>query len=56
MLAALRTPTPERVFQIKRAFQLGASVEAVAERSRIDPWFLHQLLELLQAERTWQAG
>jgi carbamoyl-phosphate synthase large subunit len=56
VLAALRTPTPERVFQIKRAFQLGASVEAVAERSRIDPWFLHQLLELLQAERVWQAG
>ena len=34
LLAALRTPTPERVFQIKRALQLGASVEAIAERSR----------------------
>ena len=33
VLAALRTPTPERVFQIKRALQLGASVEAVAERT-----------------------
>src|SRR5213078_278004 len=40
VLAALRTPTPERIFQVKRALQLGASVEAVAERSRIDPWFL----------------
>ena len=55
-LAALRTPTPERIFQIKRAFQLGASVEAVAERSRIDPWFLHQMRELLEAERDWKAG
>jgi carbamoyl-phosphate synthase large subunit len=54
-LAALRTPTPERVFQIKRAFQLGASVEAVAERSRIDPWFLHQMAELLEAEEEWKA-
>jgi carbamoyl-phosphate synthase large subunit len=54
-LAALRTPTPERVFQIKRAFQLGASVEAVAERSRIDPWFLHQMAELLEAEAEWTA-
>jgi carbamoyl-phosphate synthase large subunit len=53
VLAALRTPTPERIFQIKRAFQLGASVEAVAERTRIDPWFLHQLAELLEAEREW---
>ena len=50
-LAALRTPTPERIFQIKRALQLGAIVEAVAERSRIDPWFLHQMAELLEAER-----
>jgi carbamoyl-phosphate synthase large subunit len=56
VLAALRTPTPERVFQIKRAFQLGASVEAVAERTRIDPWFLHQMAELLEAEGEWQAG
>jgi carbamoyl-phosphate synthase large subunit len=55
-LAALRTPTPERVFQIKRALQLGASVEAIAERSRIDPWFLHQMAELVAAEAEWQAG
>ena len=56
VLAALRTPTPERVFQIKRAFQLGASVGAVAERTHIDPWFLHQLAELLEAETAWTAG
>jgi carbamoyl-phosphate synthase large subunit len=53
-LAALRTPTPERVFQIKRALRLGASVDAVAERTRIDRWFLHQLAELLEAEERWR--
>ncbi len=53
VLAALRTPTPERIYQVKRALQLGGSVEAVAERTRIDPWFLHQLAELLEAEREW---
>jgi carbamoyl-phosphate synthase large subunit len=56
VLAALRTPTPERIFQVKRALLLGASVEAVAERSRIDPWFLHQLAELVEAERQWSRG
>ena len=56
VLAALRTPTPERVFQIKRALQLGASVDQIAERSRIDPWFLHQMAELVEAEAEWQAG
>jgi carbamoyl-phosphate synthase large subunit len=55
-LTALRTPTPERVFQIKRALLLGASVETIAERTRIDPWFLHQLADLLQAEREWAAA
>jgi carbamoyl-phosphate synthase large subunit len=48
---ALRTPTPERVFQIKRALMAGLTVEAIAEASGIDPWFLFQLEELLAAER-----
>ncbi len=53
VLTALRTPTPERVFQIKRALLLGASIANIAERSGIDPWFLHQLSELVDAERQW---
>jgi carbamoyl-phosphate synthase large subunit len=53
VLTALRTPTPERVYQIKRALLLGASVASIAERSGIDPWFLHQLSELVEAERLW---
>ncbi len=52
-LVAVRTPTPERIFQIKRALRLGASVDAVAERSGIDPWFLHQMRELVEAEEEW---
>ncbi|HXE58106.1 MAG TPA: carbamoyl-phosphate synthase large subunit [Gemmatimonadales bacterium] len=54
--AALRTPTPERVFQIKRALQLGMTVEEIAERSGIDPWFIGQMAELLEAEREWAAA
>jgi carbamoyl-phosphate synthase large subunit len=56
VLAAVRTPTPERVFQIKYALQLGIPVEAIAERTGIDPWFLHQLAELLEAEKEWKVG
>jgi carbamoyl-phosphate synthase large subunit len=48
---ALRTPTPERVFQIKRALQAGLSVETIAQASGIDPWFLSQMEELIEAER-----
>ncbi|MEP6744831.1 MAG: carbamoyl-phosphate synthase large subunit, partial [Gemmatimonadota bacterium] len=52
--AALRTPTPERVFQLKRALQHGLSVEDIAEVSGIDPWFLAQMEELVQAEIVWR--
>src|SRR3989454_119919 len=52
---ALRTPTPERIFQIKRALEAGLSVEALAQATGIDPWFLYQLEELIAAER-WFAG
>ncbi|MGZ8392840.1 MAG: carbamoyl-phosphate synthase large subunit, partial [Gemmatimonadales bacterium] len=54
VLAAIRTPTPERIFQIKYALGLGVTVEAIAERTGIDPWFLHQLEELLEAEKEWR--
>ena len=52
---ALRTATPERIFQIKRALLAGLPVDAIAAASGIDPWFLYQLGDLLTAER-WFAG
>src|SRR6266446_3603556 len=50
---ALRTPTPERIFQIKRALIAGLSVEEIAQASGIDPWFLYQLDEMVEAERSF---
>src|SRR3989440_4947520 len=52
---ALRTATPERIFQIKRAFLAGLTVDEIAQASGIDPWFLYQLEELVEAER-WFSG
>ena len=52
---ALRTATPERIFQIKRAFLAGLTVDEISQASGIDPWFLYQLQELVDAER-WFAG
>src|SRR5215211_3005444 len=48
---ALRQPTPERIFQVKRALERGMSIDEVYELTAIDPWFLGQLQELLEAER-----
>jgi len=56
LLAALRTPTPERVFQLKHALLAGIDVAAISTASGIDPWFVGQLAELLEAEQQWAAG
>ena len=56
VLVALRTPTPERIFQVKRALLLGAPVETIADRTGMDPWFLHQMAELVEAEKEWRSA
>ncbi|WP_046301555.1 MULTISPECIES: carbamoyl-phosphate synthase large subunit [unclassified Mycobacterium] len=51
-LERLRTPTEGRLYDIELALRLGASVEAVAEASGVDPWFVDQIngLVALRAE------
>jgi len=51
----LRQPTPERIFQVKRAMLLGMSDAELFETTAIDPWFLAQMRELLDAEREYAA-
>ena len=46
----LRQPTPERIYQIKRAFEAGMEIGEIAELTHIDPWFLAQMRELVEAE------
>ncbi len=50
---ALRQPTPERIFQVKRAMQLGIPSAELFDLTKIDPWFLAQLEELLKAEKEY---
>ncbi len=52
---ALRQPTPERIYQVKRGFQMGMSVQELFELTNIDPWFLAQMQELIEAERWYSA-
>ena len=46
----LHTPGPERIWYIGDAFRLGMSCEEVYELTRIDPWFLVQIEDLVRAE------
>jgi len=49
---ALRRPTPERIYQLKRAMLLGMGTTELHDITGIDPWFLDQMKELIDAE-TW---
>src|SRR5262249_24294671 len=46
----LSTPTAERVWYVRYAFKAGWSVEDIHVRTRIDPWFLHQIREIVEVE------
>jgi len=44
-------PQAERLFYVKYAFQLGMNIEEVAELTTIDPWFLHNIEEIVEMEK-----
>jgi carbamoyl-phosphate synthase large subunit len=50
LLAALRRPTAERAFQLKRAMEAGLSQEEIFDATKIDPWFLDQLRQIVERE------
>ena len=52
---AMATPTPERIFQLKRAMLAGISLEEIHQITKVDPWFLAQMQELVDAERDYVA-
>jgi carbamoyl-phosphate synthase large subunit len=47
----LRTPNPERIFELRHALQLGLTVEEIYDLTGIDPWFLNQMAGLLKTEK-----
>jgi carbamoyl-phosphate synthase large subunit len=46
----LRVPKWDRVFHIADAFRLGMSVEEISALTRIDPWFLANIQQIVEAE------
>ena len=55
ILAAVRRPTTMRTYQLKRALETGVPIDRLHEATGIDPWFLDQLLQIVENER-WFAG
>jgi len=51
LLSKLEVPTWERIFHVRRAFLAGMSVDEVADRTRIDPWFLDAIRKMVREEK-----
>lgn len=47
----LSSPGPDRILYVGEAFRAGWSLDQVYQASRIDPWFLSQIEELIQVEQ-----
>ena len=48
LLAGACEGTPERLFQLEAVMRRGKSVEEVAEATRVDPWFLDQMMAVTE--------
>jgi carbamoyl-phosphate synthase large subunit len=46
----LGEPGPERIWYVGDAFESGFTLEEVHQLTRIDPWFLHQIKEIVDLE------
>ncbi|EHI47376.1 carbamoyl-phosphate synthase, large subunit [Rhodococcus opacus PD630] len=46
LLAELSIPRDGRVYGLEKAFALGATVEQLFDATKIDPWFLDQILQI----------
>src|SRR5713226_8487624 len=51
----LRVPNADRLWYLGEAFRRGMTVEQVAELTRIDPWFLRHIDEIIAEERALAA-
>ena len=45
----------DRLLHVRHAFRLGTSVEEVRDVTRVDPWFLNQIADLVAIERRVEA-
>ena len=49
--ANIKKPNSKRLYHVAAAFHAGMTVEEVHRLTRIDPWFLRQIEDIVQAER-----
>ena len=50
LLRAIRMANPARILQIAHVLRIGATVDEISEATRIDPWFIRQMAEIVEEE------
>ena len=53
--AAIGTPTPDRLLKVGQAIRMGMGVDEIHEVSKIDPWFLERIEEIVVLEAETRA-
>ncbi|NJD30981.1 MAG: carbamoyl-phosphate synthase large subunit, partial [Gammaproteobacteria bacterium] len=56
LLEELRMPGPDRLRYVADGFRAGLALEEIHRASRIDPWFLEQIEDLVREERAIEEG
>ncbi len=51
LMEKIKTPTWDRIFRIKDAMMAGVSIKTIHQQTYIDPWFLHQIQEIVETEK-----
>jgi len=50
LLEKLKTPNDRRIFYIKKALQIGMSIKEVSGLTKVDPWFLDNIAQIIEME------
>ena len=50
LMLRLKEPNASRIFYVKYAMQKGMSIEALYDLTKIDPWFLDHILQIVEFE------
>jgi carbamoyl-phosphate synthase large subunit len=56
VLAALASPTPDRLLVAAQAMRAGFSIEDIHEITKYEPWFLRQIMTIVEAEAAVRAN
>lgn len=56
LLESCAIPAPQRLWLVGEAFRQGFSVRELNQSTKIDPWFLEQIEDLIQTEEELRAG